>query len=82
MVKIAGELDLASAGELSAALDELDAGNGEEVEIDARGVTFCDSVGLRALLTAAQRRPVALRTSPHLERMLEMTSLRDRFRVI
>ena len=49
-LRIAGELDLLTAPELNAALDEVTA----DVVLDLRGVTFVDSTGLAVLV--AQRR--------------------------
>jgi anti-anti-sigma factor len=52
-------------------------------EIDAAGLTFADSAGLRALLVAhsdAGQRGVTLRlsrVSEQLDRLLEMTGLRE-----
>ena len=46
-----GELDLAAAYDLETALSRLcDAG--QSIELDLRGVTFMDSMGMRSLLTA------------------------------
>lgn len=46
-----GELDLAAAYDLETALSRLcDAG--AQIELDLRGVTFMDSMGMRSLLTA------------------------------
>ena len=53
LVVARGELDLATAPELEAALAERN-GN-EPVTIDLRGLTFLDSSGLRAILTLDRR---------------------------
>jgi anti-sigma B factor antagonist len=45
-----GELDLAAAYDLETALSRL-CGAGEQIELDLRGVTFMDSMGMRSLLT-------------------------------
>jgi anti-anti-sigma factor len=47
-----GELDLAAAYDLETALSRLCAGVGGQIELDLRGVTFMDSMGMRSLLTA------------------------------
>jgi anti-anti-sigma factor len=47
-----GELDLAAAYDLETALSRLCAGGGGQIELDLRGVTFMDSMGMRSLLTA------------------------------
>jgi anti-anti-sigma factor len=46
-----GELDLAAAYDLETALSRV-CGSGEQIELDLRGVTFMDSMGMRSLLTA------------------------------
>lgn len=46
-----GELDLAAAYDLETALSRL-CGAGGKIELDLRGVTFMDSMGMRSLLTA------------------------------
>jgi anti-anti-sigma factor len=52
IVRVRGEIDLATAPELEARL--LDVG-GEEVDLDLSGVTFCDCAGLRVLDQARDR---------------------------
>jgi anti-anti-sigma factor len=49
LVAVAGELDLATAHELQAQVDQL-ATEAKELVLDLRGVAFIDSTGLRALL--------------------------------
>lgn len=51
-VKVTGELDIATADKLSAALETLDVAPGERVAVDLRGVGFMDSTGLRILIAA------------------------------
>jgi anti-anti-sigma factor len=46
-----GELDLAAAYDLETALSRL-CDEGGPIELDLRGVTFMDSMGMRSLLTA------------------------------
>jgi anti-anti-sigma factor len=54
VVVIRGELDLATAPDLEAALNErLD--SGQDVVVDLRELDFMDSTGLRALVTAHAR---------------------------
>jgi anti-sigma B factor antagonist len=50
-ILVRGELDLASAGQLEAALE--DPGDGAVV-VDLRGLTFMDSTGVRTLLQATE----------------------------
>jgi len=83
IVELSGELDLHSSPQLSAAVDDLLAEGPSVVEIDAGGLSFADSAGLRALLVAhgdAGQRGVTLRlsrVSDQLDRLLEMTGLRE-----
>lgn len=49
-LEIAGELDLASAGQLEAAIEALRSSDTRAVTIDLSEVSFMDSTGLRALL--------------------------------
>jgi anti-sigma B factor antagonist len=82
-VELSGELDLHSSPQLSAVVDDLLADTPSVVEIDASGLSFADSAGLRALLVAhndASQRGVTLRlsrVSDQLDRLLEMTGLRE-----
>jgi anti-anti-sigma factor len=48
---LSGELDLAAAYDLETALSRV-CGSGGQIELDLRGVTFMDSMGMRSLLTA------------------------------
>jgi anti-anti-sigma factor len=87
VVVLSGELDMHSAGHLSSALESALAiarsESTDEIGIDARGLTFTDSAGLRVLLVAretAEADGVVLRlthVSDHLDRLLEMTGLRE-----
>ena len=53
LLNLSGELDLATVGELEAALaSRLDAG--ENVVVDLRSLAFMDSSGVRALVAAHQ----------------------------
>lgn len=54
VVTLLGELDMASAPELGNALDEA-LGYGGEVEVDMRGIGFCDSTGIAKLVSAARQ---------------------------
>ena len=50
---LAGEIDMSSAGRLSAALDEASSTD-PMVVVDLAGVTFIDACGLHALIAAAE----------------------------
>jgi anti-anti-sigma factor len=81
-IELAGELDLHAAGQLSEAIAEVLEASPSTVGIDARGLTFADSAGLRALLQGrsdAESRGITLRLthlSEALDRLLDMTGLR------
>lgn len=49
-----GELDIATVGRMTAALDELDP-DSVELVIDLRGLSFMDSSGLRGILAARRK---------------------------
>jgi anti-sigma B factor antagonist len=72
-----GELDIATVPLLEAAFDE--AGDAP-VLLDLAGITFIDSTGLQLLLRLSERAGGRLQitSSPALERLLEITGVRDR----
>lgn len=55
MVMLRGELDLATAAELDAAIEDILAAGHTRIEVDLRGLVFCDSVGLSGLVRARNR---------------------------
>lgn len=83
VVVVAGELDLHSSGDLGAAITRVLDSSPSSVDIDAQGLTFADSAGLRALLLARNQAgesgiPLRLtKVSDPLDRLLEMTGLRE-----
>jgi anti-sigma B factor antagonist len=83
LLAVAGELDLHTSDQLTQAVGHALDTAPAAVELDASGLSFADSAGLRALLVArddAQRRGATLRltaVSEPLDRLLEMTGLRD-----
>ena len=78
-----GELDLATTPAFTAALSEALDDERQTLTIDLSGVTFCDSTGLRALLTAPGHRPVRLRgPSPALRRLLDLTATAERVEIL
>ena len=83
LVELEGELDLYASPQLTSAVEDLLADPPTEIEIDASGLSFADSAGLRAFLVArkdAEAAGVELRVtkvSEPLDRVLEMTGLRD-----
>src|SRR3954471_15902570 len=78
-VRLAGDLDLDGAGAVTETLVGLGAGPVRQVVVDASEITFLDSSGLRALLSARERLEqvnVVLRVdspSAAVSRVLEMT---------
>lgn len=80
-LRFAGELDAASAPEVHRALSELVGQAGTDVELDLARLTFIDSVGLGALLKAAQqldrqgRRLVVRHAHEAVRRTIELTGL-------
>ncbi len=76
-----GEIDAASAPLLAAQLDQAIAGGNGVVHVDLSAVTFMDSSGVNALLTANQRKPLHLTAvHPAVERVLEITGVLDMLR--
>src|SRR3954452_21367377 len=83
LVRLSGELDLDGAGPVAEQIVALADGNIRTVVIDASDVSFLDSSGLRALLTAREqleKLDVVLRVdspSAVVERVLDMTGTRQ-----
>ena len=63
-VIVRGEVDIANARELYATIDNGHSRAATSVLVDLRGVTFLDSTGLRALLTANDELDGRLRVVP------------------
>lgn len=81
VIRVRGELDLASAPQLAAALADSTGGSSDPVTLDLAGVTFIDSSALRTLVLAGRDLSEAGRTlqigprSDMVTRVLEMTHL-------
>jgi anti-anti-sigma factor len=81
-VAIEGELDLDRADEVAAELAALPSQGATSVIVDVGGLSFIDSSGLRALLTAREQlegsgaRLHLTNLSPAVERVLDMTGTR------
>lgn len=75
VVRVEGELDLASAPELEAALGSVD--SAPHLVIDLRACPFLDSAGMRVIATTIGHVPRVsiVATDPGLLRMLEITSV-------
>ena len=83
IVVAAGELDAASASDLTELLRTALRREHDTLTIDLSGITFCDSSGLNALIAAPGPRPVQLQSpSPALRRLLELTGTVDHFEIV
>lgn len=84
-LQVRGDVDMSSAGQLAASIDEQIDGGATTVVIDATGITFLDSTGLRVLVDAATRLESTSGTllidpmSSSVRRVLEMTGLLTRY---
>jgi anti-sigma B factor antagonist len=86
LLDVAGELDLATAPSLTAALQAALASGAREIWIDLSGVTFMDSSGLHALLAVRDqlhdgRRLVLIAPPGRVRRLLELTGVDGIFAV-
>ena len=83
-----GEVDLATVGEVRAAIDELADAGFERVVLDLREVTFLDSTGLRLMLeeqTSAQADGWdfgVIEGSSAVKRLFDVTGLRSVIRFV
>lgn len=84
VIVIAGDLDIATAPQLVAAVEGL-ADRADPLVLDLAAVTFVDSSGIRALLDTEKaasvggRRLALLRPAAALTRLLDLVDLRSRF---
>ncbi len=79
---IEGELDLAAAYDLEAALSRICEGGATQIVLDLRGVSFMDSMGMRSLLTArdlceGHGVELGMIPNPALHKIFEVTGLVD-----
>jgi anti-anti-sigma factor len=88
LLEVFGELDLATAPKLCAALDAARIHRVKRLMIDLTGVDFCDSTGLRALLGASTelrvgggRLAVACLPDGPVARLFEIVGARETLRV-
>lgn len=90
MAKVApsGELDIATAGRLTEALDALTVGSGEKLVIDLSAVGFMDSTGLRILISANRKATegayelVIVTGESPAKRVLELTRMDEHMQVV
>jgi anti-sigma B factor antagonist len=81
-VKLIGELDVSTAPQLEACLEELGA-DGADVRLDLSGLSFCDSSGISAMVTASKRvrkhggHLYIVSPQPAVRSVLEITGLLD-----
>jgi anti-anti-sigma factor len=78
IIRLSGDLDMASAESFRAVVERVD--DGMPVVVDLRGLEFLDSMGLRAILMAAQRDRQTIRfiRGPvNVQRVFEMTKTDD-----
>ncbi len=87
VVRVKGEIDLASVGELENEVGGLIESGTTRIIIDLTGVTFLDSTGLRTLLATHSRLAqlggtlaLVLNGGP-VERLLDITGVADTFTV-
>ncbi len=86
MLTVSGELDLATAPSLMAAVTELASAGGPPAVIDLSHVTFCDSSGLGALIAARQLLPaenslVLRQPSASVRKLLALTGMTRMFTI-
>ena len=80
LVWVSGEVDVHTADELHRALLEQAQVSSARVVVDMSGVTFMDSMGLRALVTAARHTPIqVVRPSEMVAALFFVTGLEDEF---
>jgi anti-anti-sigma factor len=81
LIRLAGRLDIAGAGEIETRLTESCAGDNTRVVIDLSAVDFLASSGIRLLTLTAQSvvrhggRIVLLNPSPEVHHVLEVTGI-------
>jgi anti-anti-sigma factor len=88
VLRLRGELDLASVPLLQSALDAVELEGPSLVLLDLRGLQFMDSTGLRAILAAHERSQqrghefAVTRASDQVERLLSITRVSEHLRVL
>lgn len=82
---VSGDLDLATAEQFAAAIDEALATEPEQVILDLAGVAFIDSAGIKGMVKLANRCRLmgaalaTINSSAQARRVLELTQLADLF---
>jgi anti-sigma B factor antagonist len=83
VLALAGDLDLATAGDLVAAAEHVlaESGASQELVVDLGGVGFCDSAGISAMVTVRRLSTQygwvlrVTKAQPQVRRVLELTGL-------
>jgi anti-sigma B factor antagonist len=87
-VSLKGELDLSSVGKVQAELQRVEADGPALLVLDLSSLTFLDSTGLRAVVTADERarengrRFVIVRGPDAVQRVFSITRLEDRLEIV
>ena len=89
VLRLDGELDLASVPTLEHAVDERDARrHAAEIVLDLRGLEFIDSTGLRAILLQDKRSTergqtfALVRGSEQVQRLMNMTRVDEHLKIV
>jgi anti-anti-sigma factor len=82
----AGELDIATVPLLEAAFDDVEHGDASRIVVDLSAITFIDSTGIQLLLRMNERcagvERLAIVASPAVERLLDITGLREQLPLV
>jgi anti-anti-sigma factor len=87
-VALSGEFDLAAVPNFDARMRDIESGSLEAIVVDLTAVSFMDSSGLRALISASERAEKARRRfaivpgPPQVRRVFEITQLVDRLELV
>ena len=81
-----GEVDIGTAPGLASALEAAEASGAVAIVLDLSGVTFIDSTGLSVLVRGALRSEegnrLSIVASPSVDRVVDLTGLRDRLPLV
>jgi anti-anti-sigma factor len=87
-ISLKGELDLSSVGKVQEALHRVEADGPAVLVLDLSNLTFLDSTGLRAVVTADERaredgrRFVIVRGPEAVQRVFSITRLEERLEIV
>ena len=88
VLRLDGELDLASVPTLENAMTDATFDDMAEIVLDLRGLEFIDSTGLRAILLQDKRSTergqafALVRGSEQVQRLLDMTHVEEHLRIV